>query len=141
MYESGRMPQKRTPDPSKMRWNSKLPKGNQHTTPERDEIRELEKEKRATADREFVEGRRALSNALKKDPEAVGRVFEKMVEMAEGGHYKAAELVLGYAYGKPIATQVDGSAGLSGDELFEASAQVSEHLGLTVVRREDEESA
>lgn len=133
------MPQKREPDPSKVRWNSKLPKGNQFTTPERDEIRELEKEKRATADREFVEGRKALSNALKKDPGAVERVFLKMVEMAEGGHYKAGELVLGYAYGKPIATQVDGSAGLIGDELFEAAEQVSEHLGLTVVPRDEEQ--
>ena len=129
-YQSGRnggMGPRR--DSSKVRANSSLPKGNQYTTPDREEVRTTEREKKAIADRQFVEGRKALSEALTKDPEAVGRVWDKLVALAEkDGHYKAIELVLGYAYGKPIATTENFSSDLSGDDLFDATEQVGEQL-------------
>ena len=129
-YQSGRnggMGPKR--DTSKVRWNSKLPKGNQFTTPERADIRAAEREKKALEDQQFVEGRKALQNALKKDPDAVGKVWDKLIALATTeGHYKAIELVLGYAYGKPVATQENFSNELSGDDIFEATGQVGEQL-------------
>ena len=131
-YVTGRAPRKRPPgaprDETKVKANSSLPKGTRYTTPEREPIREAERLRKAEADLEFIEGRRALNNVLKEDPEAVKRVWAKLLEVAEGGHYKAAELVLGYAYGKPIATQLNGAQELSGDDLYDATEQVGEKL-------------
>ena len=123
-----------------MRANSKLPKGNQHTTPEREPIREAEREKKAQAEEAFIAGRKALNQVLEEDAEAVKRVWKAMIQLAtEQGHYKAGELVLGYAYGKPIATQETFTHDLSGDDLFDAVESVREKL--YVVPRDEEESA
>lgn len=119
---------RRSRDQSKVRANSNLPKGNQYTTPERDEARSTEREKKRLADQQFVEGRKALQEALQSDPDAIKDVWATLVKMAKDEHYKAAELVLGYAYGKPIATQETFNHELSGDDLFDVTEQVGEQL-------------
>ena len=122
-----------------MRSNSKLPKGNQHTTPERSELREAEREKKAQIEEAFIAGRKALNRALEDDQDGVKDVWTAMIGMAKGGHYKAGELVLGYAWGRPVAIQENFSHDLSGDDLFDAVESVREKL--SIVPRDEEEAS
>lgn len=136
-YVSGRMPQKR--DPSKMRANSKLPKGNQYTTPEREPQRQAARErKESQADPAFLfganpaelkEGRRRVRNLLTDDPSILKDVVASMVERAKAGSYKHQELVMAYVAGKPIAMTENVNVELTADEVFDAAESVREKLG------------
>lgn len=149
-YVSGRMPSAR----GGMRSNSKLPKGNQHTTPEREPIREAERErKRNESDpaymfganpAELKEGRRRVRNLLTDDQEALKKAVDALKEKAYGGSYKHLELWLAYVAGKPIAIQENVSVELTGDDLFDAVEAVKDQLtkeDFTVIEGGREESA
>ena len=134
-FVSGRQPSAR----GGMRSNSKLPKGNQHTTPEREPERQARREKKANEvdpaylfganPAELREGRRRVRNLLTDDQNDLREVVVSLLKKAKEGSYKHQELVMAYIAGKPIAMQENVSIELTADDVFEAAEKVREQLG------------
>ena len=121
------------------RWNSNLPKGNQHTTPEKEEERAKKRERKQLEQdpaylfganpAELKEGRRRVRNLLTDSQEDLAAVVGALLEKAKDGSFKHQELVLAYIAGKPISMTHDVDNELSGDELFDVAESVKGQLG------------
>jgi len=121
-----------------MKANSKLPKGNQFTTPERAGEREKERMRKAIAGdpvalfganlRELRQGQTRLRILMLEDAEQTARIVAAWKARAEAGSFKHIELFAAYMAGKPIAMVESGTVELSGDDLFDTVESVRERL-------------